>query len=313
MKRTSYCGCEVAIISVLLSGGPAFPQEPPLAPSAVEIQMRAVSLRLDRYTVLEVARLRGKMVPTQRDRPVTFDDLGSFVTQISSAEIAIRMKTLSDLLNQRVFAYPDAPLKNIAVTAEHGRIKQTGTVHKGVDIPFELEGTLDVSPAGTMRLHVEKIASAHVPVTGLLHLLGEDLSKLIKLKQDRGVTVDGDNILLDPGRMLPPPRIEGKVTAVRVEDDRIVLTFQSGTARDLSPPYSSGGYIYHRGGVLRFGKLTMNDSDLEIVSESHHVPFDFSLPEYNRQLSAGYSKNTVSHGLIVFVGDLTSIPGHSAQ
>jgi hypothetical protein len=223
------------------------------------------------------------------------------------------VKTLSDLLNRRVFAYPGAPLKNISVTVEHGRIKQTGTVRKGVDIPFEIEGTLDATAAGEIRLHVAKIVSAHLPVKGLLHFFGEDLAKLINLKQDRGMTAEGDNILLRPDRMLPPPRIEGKVTAVRIEGDRIVLTFGSGGAKPLSLPYATGSYMYHRGGILRFGKLTMSDADLEIVSESQRTPFDFSLPDYNRQLTAGYSKNTISHGLIVFMRDFALLGSEDWQ
>ena len=249
------------------------------------------------------------MVPTHADQPVTFDDPNSFRTRISSAEIALSTTTLSDLLNQRVFAYPGAPLKNITVKAEQGRIKQTGTMHKGVNVPFELEGTLDATPEGEVRLHAQKISSAHVPVKGLIHLFGDDLSKLINVKRDRGVSVQGDNILIHPGRLLPPPQIEGKVTGVRIEGDRIVLTFQSTAARELDLPYKTGGYIYHRGGMLRFGKLTMTDSDLEIVSDSQQTPFDFSLPDYNRQLTAGYSKNTASHGLIVFMRDFKSLPG----
>lgn len=31
---------------------------------------------------------------------------------------------------------------------------------------------------------------------------------------------------------------------------------------------------YHRGGVLRFGKLTMTDADLEIVDQSSSSPFE---------------------------------------
>jgi hypothetical protein len=275
--------------------------------------MRAVNLHLDRFTILEVRSLRGQMVPTGKDRPVTFDDANSFVTRISSAEIAMSVKTLSDLLNRRVFAYPGAPLKNISVTVEHGRIKQTGTIRKGVEMPFEIEGTLDATPAGEIRLHVDKIVTAHLPVKGLMHFFGEDLAKLITLKQDRGMTAEGDNILLRPDRMLPPPRIDGKVTAVRIEGDRIVLTFGSGAAKALSLPYATGSYMYRRGGILRFGKLTMNDADLEIVSESQRTPFDFSLPDYNRQLTAGYSKNTISHGLIVFMRDFALLGSDDSQ
>jgi hypothetical protein len=118
------------------------------------------------------------------------------------------------------------------------------------------------------------------------------------------VTLDGDNILMNPGRMLPPPRIDGRVTAVRIEGDRMIQTFRSKDAKALVPPYKAQNYIYHQGGVLRFGKLTMTDADLEIVDQSPRTPFEFSLPDYNRQLVAGYSKNTPARGLIVFMPDL---------
>jgi hypothetical protein len=72
-------------------------------------------------------------------------------------------------------------------------------------------------------------------------------------------------------------------------------------------PYKAQNYIYHKGGVLRFGKLTMTDADLEIVDQSSLTPFDFSLPDYNRQLVAGHSKNTSTHGLIVFMPDLATL------
>jgi len=71
--------------------------------------------------------------------------------------------------------------------------------------------------------------------------------------------------------------------------------------------------MYHRGGILRFGKLTMSDADLEILSDSQRTPFDFSLPDYNRQLTAGYSKNTISHGLIVFMRDFALLGSEDAQ
>jgi len=273
----------------------------------VALQMQNVNLHLNASVVLEIRHLTGEMRATGNSEPVTFDDLNSFETQISSAEIAISTKTLSSLLNEQVFAYPGAPLKNLAVTTDHGRIKETGTMHKGIDLPFEIEGKLDVTANGEIRLHADKISSAHVPFKGLMHLFGEDLAKLIHIKKDRGVSIEGDDIFLDPTRMLPPPRIRGRVTAIRVESDLIVQTFGSAAGKSIIPPYKASNYLYHRGGVLRFGKLTMTDADLEIVDESPNTPFEFSLPDYDRQLVAGYSKNTPSHGLIVFMPDLATV------
>lgn len=273
----------------------------------VQVQMRHVSLHLDASTVLEIRRLRGEMVPRRSPEPVTFDDSRSFLTRITSAEIAIDPATLGHLMNSYVFAYRGAPLKNISVSIENGRVRQKGTLHKGIDLPFEVEGPLDVTSSGLIRLHAASVKSAHVPFTGLLHLFGEDLSRLVNLRQDRGVSLQGDDILIDPSRILPPPRISGKVSGVRLEPNKIVLTFGQAPHDELRIPYPAEAYIYHRGGIVRFGKLTMTDADLEIVNQSGAGWFDFSFPEYNRQLVAGYSKNTVIHGLIVFMPDFRSL------
>jgi hypothetical protein len=61
--------------------------------------------------------------------------------------------------------------------------------------------------------------------------------------------------------------------------------------------------MYYRGGVLRFGKLTMTGADLLIVDADPRDPFDFFLDRYNDQLVAGYSRNTVSKALIAIMPD----------
>ena len=292
----------------LLYSSPA--REEPEAEPPVQVQMRNVNFWVDRNIILQIRRLRGQMVPTQHNRPVTFDDSNSFITHIDSAEIAISAASLSNLLNGYVFAYPGAPLKNIQVTTSGGRLKQTGTMHKGIDMPFEIEGAISSTPDGNIRMHVDKVKSAHIPFKGLLHLFGEDLSKLINVKQARGLKIEGDDILMFPSQMLPPPRIEGHITSVRLEENAIVEVFDSGRhPAALAPPLDAKNYIYHRGGVLHFGKLTMSDADLEIVDDDPKTPFDFFLRDYNRQLVAGYSKNTLSHGLIVRMPDY----GHIAD
>jgi len=306
MTRT-YARISTAVIALFLFANRARPQEAAKPEVAIEMQMRNVNMHLDQAIVIEIRDLRGQTVPTSSTKPVTLDDVNSFLTRIDSGEIALSAKSLADLLNGYVFAYPGAPLKKMAITMERGRLKQKGVMHKGIDIPFEIEGKLDVTADGEIRFHVDKVSSAHIPFKGLMHLFGEDLSKLINLKRDRGVKLDGDDILLNPGHMLPPPRIEGRVTAVRIEGDRIVQTFGSKNTKALALPYKARNYIYYRGGVLRFGKLTMTDADLEIVDQSPSTPFDFSLPDYNRQLVAGYSKNTPTNGLIVFMPDFATL------
>ena len=65
--------------------------------------------------------------------------------------------------------------------------------------------------------------------------------------------------------------------------------------------------MYYRGGTLRFGKLTMSDTDLMLVDDDAKDLFDFSPERYNVQLVAGYSKNTNTKGLITHMPDLNDL------
>jgi hypothetical protein len=270
----------------------------------VEIQMRNVNLRVAAGVLLQIRNVRGRLTPTTSEHPVTLDLRDSFVLDVDAGTMAMDTQSLGQLLNTYVFAYDGAPLKKLSLSTKGTRVIEKGTMHKGVDLPFELEGNVSATPDGAIKLHVDKLRTEHIPFKGLLHLFGEDLSKLININQARGVKLEGDDILMFPDRMLPPPHIHGRVTEVRVEGNNVVQVFRGD--RESSPlrlPEAASNYIYHRGGVLRFGKLTMADADLEIIDANPKTPFDFSLMEYNRQLVAGYSKNTPAHGLIVHMPD----------
>ena len=270
---------------------------------AVGIQMRNVNLLLTRDIVLGVHRLQGVLQRTKASVPVTFDDSDSFSVDVDTAEVHITSSSLAALMNEYVFAYKSAPIKNIAVTFEHGRLVQTGTIHKGVNLPFKIEASLSVTPEGKVRVHADTVKAEHLPVKGLLHLFGEDLEKLLHENPGRGVQAEGDDLILAPAALTPAPHMHGRVVRVSIVGDAMVLLFDSGRHPEvLTPPLQTSAYIYHRGGILRFGKLTMNDADLEIVGDRPGI-FDFFQREYKKQLIAGYSKNTAANGLVAHMAD----------
>jgi len=278
------------------------------AAAAVDIQMRNVNLRMAPGVTLQVRSVRGRLEPTSAERPVTLDLRDSFFMQVDWGTMAISTESLSALLNTYVFAYAGAPLKNISVSVKGDRLIQKATLHKGVDLPVEMEGTVSATADGNIRVHVDKVKSEHIPLKGLLHLFGEDLAKLVNLNEARGVRLEGDDIVLFPDRMMPAPHVKGKVTEVHIEGNNIVQVFGGGKGSNtMRLPEAATNYIYHRGGILRFGKLTMTETDLEIIDANPKTPFDFSMADYNTQLVAGYSKNTASHGLIVHVPDFGEI------
>jgi hypothetical protein len=147
---------------------------------------------------------------------------------------------------------------------------------------------------------------AHLPVKGLLNLLGLDMAKLINTRKTRGVAVDDNDFILDPARMLPPPQMRGRITAVRVQGDEIVQIFGTETPVSTSERPSSN-YMAYRGGILRFGRLTMTNVDMQLIDADPTNAFEFSPDHYNDQLVAGYSKTTASGGLRVYMPDYGKI------
>src|SRR5882724_2741377 len=62
---------------------------------------------------------------------------------------------------------------------------------------------------------IKEITVAQVSVKGLLDLLGLTSAQLINTEKVRGVRLEGNDLLLAPALLLPPPHIEGRVTDVR--------------------------------------------------------------------------------------------------
>ena len=63
----------------------------------------------------------------------------------------------------------------------------------------------------------------------------------------------------------------------------------------------------YRGAQLRFGKLTMSDTDLVLIDMDPQDPFDFLFEHYKEQLVAGYTKTTPDFGLCVFMRDFNKV------
>ena len=276
-------------------------------PGPVEAEMRHVLYRVDDQVVLQIEYLRGALLPTTKSPP-WFDDPASFRIAIDSGEVAISPASLTALLNRYVFNYHGTPLKDLTVTIEDGELKQHGTLHKGVDLPFTIRSMLAVTPDGRLRLHPTSVKVLGIGVKGLMKTFGIELEGLVKVQQGRGVEIEDNDFILAPSGLLPPPRIAGRLTAVRLQPDAIVQTF-GGSAREghrekLHPSDTSArNYMFYRGRVLRFGKLTMEDADLQIVDADPSDPFDFSLAHINRQLVAGSSRNQTDFGLVTTMPD----------
>jgi hypothetical protein len=268
----------------------------------VAARMRNVVLHMGYGVELHVDDLRGRLLGSSAAGP-SFDDIQSYVVDLDYAQVAMSAASLTNLMNQYVFAADDAPIKKIAIAIEGNELVQSGELKKGISIPFTIHAAVSLAPDGRLRLHPTKMKAAGFLSKRVLDFFGLDLEKLVKLKGANGVAVEGDDLLLDPGRMLPPPRMHGRATKVWFENGQMLLQFGNAAAKGIEPPQRAANYMYYRGGTLRFGKLTMRDADLLLVDDDPRDPFDFSPEKYEEQLVAGYSKNTRAHGLVVSMPD----------
>jgi hypothetical protein len=276
--------------------------------------MRNVAYHASPWVVMDIRRLRGELHSKRPGRPPVFEDKESFLLKIHSAEIGMSQASLSGLLDKHVFAYPGSPLGNLECSVEPGRIRLKGVLRTALHLRFSIDGTLSVTPDGELSVHPTSVRAAGIGVGGVMRVLRLRLDKLLKLDPERGIRAVGNDLYLDTGRMLPPPEIRGRVTQARLEPGQIVLVFDSPGERPapkLSPPDpSSPNFMYYQGGSLSFGKLTMKETELQIVDADPRDPFDFFLDHYKEQLVAGYDQNLPDGGLIVHMPDYDKLGKH---
>jgi hypothetical protein len=269
--------------------------------------MRHVALHVADGVVLDVTSLDGELVSRKAGQPPVFDDAGSYVMRLRTADATMDAESLTTLVRQRTSSGGDERLRDLQLAIEDGALKISGKLHKGVWVPFTLAADVSASNDGRIRLHARKLKTGGVPVKGLLDLLGIDVAKLMKMPAGSGIAADGDDLLLDTTTLMPPPRMEGRVQRVSIAGDRMALTMTGDGRRPAAPAKrplpSARNYIYFFGGSVRFGKLTMSDADMQLIDADARNPFDFFPAKYAAQLVAGYSRNTPQQGLQVFMPD----------
>jgi len=266
------------------------------------IQIVGVELRVFEDAVVRVRRLEGTVAGDRPGEPIALDDPNRYTIEIESGETWIGYADLSRVMNDYTFA--GGPVGHLEMAREEdederGRVELKGRLKSGLGVPFEIEGTPEATPDGKIRIRTEAIQALEISVGGLMHALGLEPGDILGGMEERGLTFEGDDMILDASRALPPPRMRGPVTAVRVEDDGLLLTF--GPARRA--PAGRANYLRFRHGVIKIGRMDQYDADLTITDADPRDPFDFFGERMNRQLAAGYSKMSEAGSLEMFVPD----------
>lgn len=274
----------------------------------VQVEMRNVDLRVAPGITLHVRHLRGTFLAAAGRGAPYLDDKHSYSVTLESGDVAIDLASLNALM-ARTMGGGHSNVKNLRIAIDDkGRLQQKGRIDKAIDIPFNVKSTIAVTPDGRLRVHADSVKGFGIPIKPLMKVLTIEMDNLLKVDPGRGVTLDGNDLLLDVARLLPAPAMRGRLTAARIEGQTLVQTFGDGARHPLTPAASAKNFIYWRGGRLSFGKLLMTETDLELVDADPRDPFDFSVDRWNDQLVAGYSKSTAGRGLKAHMPDYNDLP-----
>ncbi|MGB7467588.1 MAG: hypothetical protein WBW14_32180 [Candidatus Acidiferrum sp.] len=280
-------------------------QAPPSA-RAVKTEMRNVMFHLTSKGAAHLETLSGELWPVGKNEMPVFDDKTSFEVRVSAGKVSISPEALAEIMNSYVFARSDAPLKDISISIDKDRLIIKGKLHTKGDITFGTAGRLSTTPDGHLRVHTERITALKIPVKGMMGLFGIELAKVVNTSKIDGMGADKDDLLMDLGRLLPPPHIKGKVTDVRIENNAIVTFFGTEAARSAVPVVKDN-YMSFTGNSVRFGKLIMENADLTVLDLDPRDPLDWNQDRYKDQLEAGYSKITSNFGLHAYAKDFAKL------
>jgi hypothetical protein len=272
----------------------------------VQVHMSNVDLHVSDDVTLHVRELRGKFAAIGRTSPY-LDDKRTYAVQVDAGEVAIDISSLNVLM-ARTFGKDRSNVERLRVSIEDdGTLRQKGVIDAAINVPFQSKSKVSVTPDGRLRVSTTSMKGFGLPMKPILSFFGVEMEDLLKVKPGHGVVVTDNDLIIDVSQLLPAPAIVGRLSAVRIENNALVQTFGSDTEPARARQTSSRNHIYWHGGQLSFGKLTMDDTDLELIDLDPSDPLDFSVDHWQAQLVAGYSKTLPNRGLQAFVPDYNDL------
>jgi hypothetical protein len=273
-----------------------------------------VRFKWSQQVYIDAGNMAVRAVPV-KGAVCNFDDLDSFHLTLQQSAIRIRPDVLAGMFNESVFNYPNSKVRDFKVTiesrdakdlddAQHARdkdkekekdkdkddvekpppgkhlVKLSGKVNLIAWIPFEMFTELSVDPkTNTMVISVDHLKIfGKIPATKLIKWTPMHLDKVITLPPNQSLMVSGNQIMVKPFGLFPPPRINGKLESVTVGADDITIAF-AGEAVP-APKSEAKNYVYLSGGIAQFGKFRMQDTDVLILDQNQSNPFNFSIAHY---------------------------------
>lgn len=246
-----------------------------------------VSFRFKENIILLLKNLQAEIIPVEPLKVVNLDDVNAFKIQVVKADVTIDSSTLKVIMRDNIFNYTDSPLKLKELEFPEknvDKIKLTGTLHFFIWLDFELNGkiSLDEKKEKIVITAEEIHALGNSYAKSLLGAVGLNLEKLLPIPEGRGLVVKGNQIFVEPFAIFPPPKLSGTISNLQILDHKLFLSLDNGKSLLVPqmPNPNSKNFLYFFTGDLKFAKLFMVESSLQIYDKDKSDPFDFFMERY---------------------------------
>jgi len=272
----------------------------------VPIRLSNVRFKWSDRVYIDTADMAVRAVPVQ-GTVVDFDDLNSFVMSVQKSEVVIRPDVLEGMLNESVFNYPGSKLRDltVAIIDDDGQrtLRLTGKINAMFWIPFKMNAQLSVdAKTNTLVMEAHKVkAMGFLPASKIIKLEPFQLEHLISLPPNRSLSINANRIMIKPFGLFPPPRINGQIASVAVDDKVIRLGFAGETVP--APKAEGRNYVYIKGGTSQFGSFRMLQTDILILDQHPDDIFTFSLLHYGDLIPKSHIELGDTHSAKIMMPD----------
>jgi hypothetical protein len=275
---------------------------------------RNVVYRLDKHVAMTIDEMNADILLKDPSLPYVPANKNDYSIQVHYAKVTKDAASLAALMNTYVFNDEDSPLKDLKITFKDDRIVMAGKMKKGVWVGFEMEGTVAPSPDGKIVMTPKVIKSMGMRVDGLMSLIGIEMAKLMKMKEEKGLILSGNNIIMDPAKLYPPPTLLGRVTRVGVANGLLTIEMNDGRAKPWPemPVNPKACMVMWGGDVLINTNLVLNAKIIELDA-TPDTPMVFALDFYREQLEAGYVVSTKAGHMLTYLPDVNTYTGNMGR
>ena len=174
--------------------------------------------------IFELQNFSAQMRARGNTSPLCFNR----ITEISHGQVFISSASLTHLFENKI-AQSDSKMKDVKVEIKDNLAHVMGTMKKGVDIHFDIEGP--VSTDGTVLiLTAKKIKADGIPMKALLGMLGEHLGNLLGSESVEGVKADGDKLIFVPALI---SHVTGKIVKLELKNEGMMLDFETAAKKQV--------------------------------------------------------------------------------